>query len=106
MKRAEIWFAQTSGGSDRPVLVLTRDPVAGFLGGVVVALITSTIRGHGSEMLLGIADGLKQDCVVSFDNIATIKRSDFRKRVLTLRPERRRELRERLDYALGCAADR
>jgi mRNA interferase MazF len=27
MRRGEIWFAATPGG-DRPVLVLTRDPVA------------------------------------------------------------------------------
>lgn len=36
MRRGEIWFAATPGG-DRPVLVLTRDPVADRIGSVVVA---------------------------------------------------------------------
>jgi hypothetical protein len=36
MQRAELWFAATPGG-DRPVLILTRDPVADRIGAVVVA---------------------------------------------------------------------
>ena len=36
MQRGEVWFAATPGG-DRPVLVLTRDPVAGRVANVVVA---------------------------------------------------------------------
>jgi mRNA interferase MazF len=42
MRRGEIWFAATPGG-DRPVLVLTRDPVAGRIGSVVVAALTRTV---------------------------------------------------------------
>ena len=41
MQRGEIWFAATPGG-DRPVLVLTRDPVADRMGSVVVAALTRT----------------------------------------------------------------
>ena len=39
MRRGEVWFAATPGG-DRPVLVLTRDPVAARIGAVVVAALT------------------------------------------------------------------
>ena len=39
MKRGEIWFAATGAGGDHPVLVLTRDPVAGGIDGVVVAQV-------------------------------------------------------------------
>ena len=51
MQRGEIWFAATPGG-DRPVLVLTRDPVAGRIGAVVVAALTRTERGLVSELKL------------------------------------------------------
>ena len=51
MQRGEIWFAATPGG-DRPVLVLTRDPVADRIGSVVVAALTRTRRGLVSELLL------------------------------------------------------
>jgi hypothetical protein len=49
--RGEIWFAATPGG-DRPVLVLTRDPVAERIGRVVVAALTRTTRGLVSELEL------------------------------------------------------
>src|SRR5215216_1756049 len=55
MQRGEIWFAATPGG-DRPVLVLTRDPVADRIGFVVVAAHTRTKRGLVSELDLTPAD--------------------------------------------------
>jgi mRNA interferase MazF len=104
VKRGEIWFANVGRGGDRPVLVLTRDPVADRIDAVVVAHLTTTIRGLTSELLLGAADGLKRDCVVSFDNIHTLPRSAFRRRVTTLRPSRLHEACDRLTDALGCGA--
>ena len=55
MQRGEIWFAATPGG-DRPVLVLTRDPVADRIGAVVVAALTRTERGLLSELPLTPAE--------------------------------------------------
>lgn len=55
MQRGEVWFAATPGG-DRPVLVLTRDPVAARISCVVVAALTRTRRGLVSELDL-TADG-------------------------------------------------
>ena len=51
MQRGDVWFAATPGG-DRPVLVLTRDPVADRIGSVVVAALTRTTRGLVSEVEL------------------------------------------------------
>lgn len=74
MRRGEIWFAATPGG-DRPVLVLTRDPVADRIGSVVVAALTRTVRGIVSELeLTPGADGVPSACVVNFDNIHTVRR--------------------------------
>ena len=74
MRRGEIWFAATPGG-DRPVLVLTRDPVADRSGSVVVAALTRTRRGLVSELVLTAAeDGLPSDCIVNFDNVHTLPR--------------------------------
>src|SRR5262245_5009457 len=74
MQRGEIWFAETPGG-DRPVLVLTRDPVAARIGTVVVAALTRTHRGLVSELNLHAdADGVPTDCVVNFDNVHTLPR--------------------------------
>jgi mRNA interferase MazF len=104
VNRGEIWFAETGFGGDRPVLVLTRDPVADRIGAVVVAHLTTTIRGLSSELRLGAADGLGRDCVVSFDNLHTIKRTAFRRRAAVLSPARMREVCAVLDDALGCGS--
>jgi mRNA interferase MazF len=84
MQRGEIWFAATPGG-DRPVLILTRDPVADRIGSVVVAALTRTRRDLVSEMVLTPADdGVPSECVVNFDNVHTLPRSTFRRRVTRL----------------------
>ena len=71
MQRGEIWFAKTKGG-DRPVLVLTRDPVADRIGSVVVAALTRTKRGLVSELELSPeSDDVPTECVVNFDNLHT-----------------------------------
>ena len=86
MQRGEIWFAATPGG-DRPVLVLTRDPVADRIGSVVVAALTRTRRGLVSELELTVdADGVPSDCVVNFDNMHTIRRDAFRRPIVMLAP--------------------
>lgn len=88
MQRGDIWFAATPGG-DRPVLVLTRDPVADRIGAVVVAAITRTERGLVSELRLSAdTDGVPTDCVVNFDNIHTVRRADFRRCIGQLSPSR------------------
>ncbi len=56
----------------RPVLVLTRELVRPHLSRVTVAPITSTVRGLSTEVPVGAANGLDQDCVVSCDNIVTV----------------------------------
>lgn len=101
MQRGEIWFAATPGG-DRPVLVLTRDPVADRIGSVVVAALTRTERGVVSELALSPADGVPTACVVNFDNVHTIPRAAFR-RLVTMLPERRMAQACRaLQAATGC----
>ena len=102
MRRGEIWFAATPGG-DRPVLVLTRDPLAERIGSVVVAALTRTARGLVSELELTPAeDGVPSRCVVNFDNMHTIERSLLRRRVTTLAPARMARACRALNDALGC----
>jgi mRNA interferase MazF len=101
MQRGEVWFAATPGG-DRPVLVLTRDPVADRIDLVVVAAITRTRRGLSSEMLLTLRDGVPTECVVNFDNLHTLPRERFH-RVVTRLTEPRMALACRvLTGVLGC----
>jgi len=102
MRRGDIWFAATPGG-DRPVLVLTRDPVADRIGCVVVAALTRTRRGLVSELdLTAREDDVPTDCVVNFDNIHTLPRERFRRPVTTLRAARMSQACRVLAAATGC----
>jgi mRNA interferase MazF len=102
MRRGEIWFAATPGG-DRPVLLLTRDPVAERIGSVVVAGLTRTVRGLVSELeLTPEVDGVPTVCVVNFDNLHTIDRRFLRRRVTALSPARMAQACRALNDALGC----
>ena len=101
MQRGEVWFAATPGG-DRPVLVLTRDPLADRIGSIVVAALTRTRRGLVSELELTTADGVPTDSVVNFDIIHTIPRETFRRRVATLPPARMAEACRTMQAATGC----
>jgi len=101
MKRGEIWFAITPGG-DRPVLVLTRDPVADRIGSVVVAALTRTRRGVVSELELTPADGVPTLCIANFDNLHTLPRASFRRQVTQLGPARMAQACRALRDATDC----
>lgn len=102
MQRGEIWFAATPGG-DRPVLVLTRNPVAERIGSVVVVALTRTVRGLVSELeLTPPDDGVPSACVANFDNLHTLPKDLFRRRVATLSAPRMRQACQVLQAATGC----
>lgn len=102
MRRGEVWFAATPGG-DRPVLVLTRDPVADRIQSVVVAALMRTQRDLVSELALtAVDDGLPTDCVVNFDNVHTVPRESFRRRITTLSDLRMGQACRVLRDAMGC----
>ena len=102
MQRGEIWFAATPGG-DRPVLVLTRDPVAERIDSVVVAALTRTRRGLVSELQLTPSeDGVPTACVVNFDNVHTLPKQVFRRRIAALSPGRLAQSCRTLAAATGC----
>jgi mRNA interferase MazF len=102
MRRGEIWFAASPGG-DRPVLVLTRDPVADRIGSVVVAALTRTVRGLVSELeLTPSQDGVPTACVANFDNLHTLPLDAFRRPVTTLSAARMHQACQVLLAATGC----
>jgi mRNA interferase MazF len=103
VRRGEIWFAATPGG-DRPVLVLTREPVASRIQSVVVAALTRTRRHLVSELTLtATGDGVPTDCVVNFDNVHTISRDALRRHIASLSDARMSQACRTLRDAVGCS---
>lgn len=80
MKRGEVWWADLPRPvGSRPVVVLTRDAVLSNIGGIVVAMVTRTIRNLPTEVVLGRQQGLPVRCVANFDNLLTVPRDRFKR---------------------------
>jgi mRNA interferase MazF len=76
--------------------------VIGLLHTVMVAPITSTIRGAPSEVVIGVAEGLKNQSAVSLDHVQTVERSRLEGYVGHLGPLKMREVCRALAIAAGC----
>lgn len=71
-RQGEIWWAEAED-KRRPVLVVTRSEAVRVLSWIVVAPITRTVRGIGTETPLGPAEGLAIDSAATFDNLQPIR---------------------------------
>lgn len=105
LNRGEIWrYRFRSPDKRRPVLVLSRQDVIGLLHTVMVAPITSTIRGAPSEVSVGVHEGLKHESAVNLDHVQTVARARLEAYVGQLGAEKLREVCRALAVATGCDA--
>ena len=101
MRRGEVrWYRFAPPNKRRPVVILTRDSILEYLGEVTVAPITSTVREIPSEVALTPEDGLPRGCAVNLDYVQTVSRGRIGALIATLRPDRLREIRAALLFAL------
>ena len=106
MKQGDVyWYTFRSPDKRRPVLILTRTSAIPYLTGITVAQITTTIRGPASEVFLTPGeDGVLTECVVNTDNIQTIQKAQLGNLITELSPNRMREVRAAIEFALGFDA--
>ncbi|MBI3071292.1 MAG: type II toxin-antitoxin system PemK/MazF family toxin [Deltaproteobacteria bacterium] len=103
VNRGDIWLYDfRAPDKRRPVVVLTRDDVIELIQTVMVAPITSTIRGAPSEVLIGPEQGLKHPSAINLDFVQTIDRARLRRYVGHLSPAKMRDLCRALAIAVGC----
>ncbi len=100
VRRGEVWLADLD--KTRPVIVLTRDPLGQLLHSVVIAPVTSTVRGLSTEVPLGRDDGIRGPSVANLDNVQLLSRDRFRRRIGRARPATMTALCEALSVALDC----
>ena len=102
MRRGEIrWYKFQPPDKNRPVLILSRDPVIEYLGEVTIAPVTTTIRDIPSEVLLTKADGLPRECVVNCDHLQTVSKGKIGPLIATLSASRMTEVAEAVSFALA-----
>lgn len=98
------WYTFKEPDKRRPVIILTRDSAIPYLSAVTIVPITTTIRAIPSEVVLSEADGLLTECAANCDNLQTIAKSKLGGYMAHLAPEKLRELREAIGFALGFDA--
>jgi mRNA interferase MazF len=102
MNRGEIrWCVFGAPDRRRPVLLLTRDTVIGFLDEIIIVPVTRTVRGIATEVLLDEEDGMQTLCAANFDHLGLVHRSRLGKTIAMLRPERWPDAEEALLVACG-----
>ena len=104
VNRGEIWlYSFKAPNKRRPVVVLTRPEVIDFLDTVMVAPITSTVRGAPSEVAVGIDEGLKRDSAVNLDHVQTVDKNRLQHFVGSLDASKMRQVCRALAIAAGCS---
>lgn len=82
--RGDIWWADIPGDKRRPVVILTRERFIPRLGAVLIAPVTTGVRGIPTELALGEDQGLPRPCAASFDNLLTLPKSLLHDRISRL----------------------
>lgn len=99
-RRGEVWLAQLD--KVRPVVVMTRDPMGRLLNAVLVAPVTSTVRGVSTEVSVGAEDGIAKPSVANVDNLQLVARDRLVRRVGRARPSTLSSLCTALSIAVDC----
>lgn len=103
LNRGEIWFHTFSPPDKRrPVLILSRQGVIPLLRTVIVAPITSTIRGLPSEVEIGVEEGLRHPSAVNLDHVQTVAQRDLKSFVGSLGQDKMQAVCQALAVATGC----
>jgi mRNA interferase MazF len=101
--RGQIWMYEfRRPDKRRPVLILSRDDAIGVLHTVMVAPVTSTILGLPSEVVVGVAEGLKHDSAANLDHVQTVEQGKLGRYLGHLDTTRMSEVCRALAIAAGC----
>ncbi|CAN5769285.1 type II toxin-antitoxin system PemK/MazF family toxin [soil metagenome] len=95
----QVWWADLD--KVRPVVVLTRERVAPRLTRVVVAPVTTTVRGLATEVSLGEAEGLAES-VANLDNAQLLAVGRLLRRAGTVAPSRWPEFCAAMHALMAC----
>jgi mRNA interferase MazF len=100
--RGEVWWGQTPDVKGRPFLVVSRDAANRVMQRVLVAPVTSRVRGIPSELPLGDPEGLPRPSAASFDNLQPFPKAMLVHRIGALGPDRSRDICRTAAAALDC----
>ena len=102
MRRGQIWWADLPPPfGRRPVLLLSRNAAYGVRDLIIVAPITTRIRGIPAEVPLGPDDGLPRACAVNPDANYTVSKRTVQRHNASLGSEKLQDVDDAIHFALG-----
>jgi mRNA interferase MazF len=84
--------------------VLTRSEVVPLLTTVMVAPITTAVRGAPSEVVVGVDEGLKTRSAINLDHVQTVEQNRLGRYVGSVSAQTMARVCEALAIATGCDA--
>jgi mRNA interferase MazF len=100
--RGELWWGETPEEKGRPFLVLSRNAAIEVMARVLVAPVTTRVRGIPTELALGPEEGLPRESAASFDNLQPFPKAMLVRRLGRLGPERMRDICTAAGAAIDC----
>lgn len=100
MQQGDVYWGKAVD-KRRPVLVVSRSTAIPMLNRLVVAPITTTIRGIPQEIAVPESVGLRVDCVASMDNLFAIPKAMLEGRVGAI-PDARQQICRALEALADC----
>src|SRR5262249_35243668 len=102
MERGEVWWADLPEPiGHRPVVLVSREKAVQVREQIIVAIVTSRVRGLDSEVPIGTEDALPKSCVINCDVLHTVPKTVLTKRITVLSPTKQEALNDALRYSLG-----
>lgn len=95
-----MWLARLD--KVRPAIILTRDPMGRVLNAVIVAPVTSTVRGLSTEVAVGPEDGVRVASVANLDQVQLTSQTRLVRRVGRARATTMQALCQALAIAVDC----
>lgn len=97
-EHGELWESRLA--QRHPVVVVSRDDTRGRRNSTTVAVVTSTVRGLPTEVLLDHRDGMARLCAVNCDDLTTIAKTELVRRIGRLSESKLVALDDALRFAL------
>jgi mRNA interferase MazF len=102
MRRGEVWWADLpKPAGRRPVVLLSRNEAYAVRELVIVAPLTTRLRGIPSEVRLDRRDGLPRRCAANLDTITTIPKRVLSSRIAALDLPKIHAIDRAARFALG-----
>ena len=101
MDRGDIrWATLDPPIGIRPVVLISREGAYSTRQLIIVAPVSTRIRGITAEVPLGLEDGLSRPSAVNLDTLYTINKSRLRTQISSLSREKMDAIDEALRFAL------